>query len=169
VGAKSSITYSRAALLNYTNLTVFRQAVNTGTVDVKFSYAVRTMRWGRSGEYPALLGGKNLQAGDRYIYAYDRGPLARYNAAAIVSDTFVQEPSGAPVNYIRYFHREGVQVGFADGHGRWIADNSAHQLRDLDTAYTGFIQDMRQITEDVWDALDGDVGYQVYSYVSRLY
>jgi hypothetical protein len=28
---------------------------------------------------------------------------------------------------------------------------------------------MRNITEDVWDALDGDVGYQVLNNVSNLY
>lgn len=167
-GPASSISYQRAVLLNYTNLSVFRQAVKAGTVDVKFSYAVRTMRWARSGDYPALLGGQSLQAGDPYIYSYDRGPLARYRAA-LVSDTFVQEPSGAPKSYIQYFHREGLNVGFADGHGRWVADNSGNQLRNLPVAYTGFIQDMRTITEDIWDALDGDVGYQTVNYVSNLY
>jgi prepilin-type N-terminal cleavage/methylation domain-containing protein/prepilin-type processing-associated H-X9-DG protein len=168
-GAPNSISYLRALALGYNNLGTFRNAVRAGTVDVKFSYAVRTMRWARTGDYPALLMGVSATAGDRYIYSYDRGVLAKFPAASLASDTFVQLATGSGQNYIRYFHREGLNVAFADGHGRWVADNSANQLRNVELNYAGFIQDMRNITEDVWDALDGDVGYQALNNVSNLY
>lgn len=158
----SHISYNRAVALGYLNVSTFQSAIDNGTMGVKFSYAVRTMRWARNGDSPALLFGKTLQVGDPYIYAIDQGPLVRYPAAAIISDTFAKE--SGKVSPIRSFHVDGLNVGYADGHGKWVGDNNARHLRDLEVYRPEVTDQMRFYGEDIWDALDGDIGYQHPAY-----
>lgn len=160
--AANHISFARAELLGYLNLPTFQSAIQNGTVSVKFSYAIRTMRWARNGDSPALLFGQPLQVGDPYIYALDRGPLVRYPAAAILSDTFAKE--SAKISPIRSFHVDGLNVGYADGHGKWVGDNNFRHLRDLELFRPEVTDQMRFYGEDIWDALDGDIGYQHPAY-----
>ncbi len=156
---------NRAITFGYNNLATFRQAVHNSTIDVMFSYATRTVRWGANTQYPALLKlNETLSLHDRYIYAIDQGPLARYPNAAIVSDTFAKATGATALNPIHYFHRDGLNVGYAAGHARYVGDNDAKQLYNLSTVLPVSTEPMNNYSEDIWDALDGDIGHQPATY-----
>jgi prepilin-type N-terminal cleavage/methylation domain-containing protein len=140
-------------------------------MDVKgwLSYGVRFKRWADNGHRPALV---ETTLPDRalYLYSFDRGPLAKYARVSIISDMFQQDPfqGGANhINWIGFYHREGVNVGYSDGSAAWVLDKNS-QIASLRTLYPNRINEMRPITEDVWDSFDGDIGYNSSNYVYGL-
>jgi prepilin-type processing-associated H-X9-DG protein len=83
---------------------------------------------------------------------------------------FQQDPfqGGANhINWIGFYHREGVNVGYSDGSAAWVLDKNS-QIASLHTLYPNRINEMRPITEDVWDSFDGDIGYNSSNYVYGL-
>jgi prepilin-type N-terminal cleavage/methylation domain-containing protein len=140
-------------------------------MDVKgwLSYGVRFKRWADAGHRPALV---DTLLPDRalYLYSFDRGPLAKYARVSLVSDMFQQDPfqgGASDRNWMGFYHGDGVNVGYSVGSASWVLDKGS-QIANLRTLYSNRINEMRPITEDVWDAFDGDIGYNSSFYVSGL-
>lgn len=81
-----------------------------------------------------------------------------HHTLAIVSDDFSSrfnkyDPQG------KYHHEDLYNVGYTDGHVESILD-PAHQVINLIPNYYWTSDNMRNklISEDVWDAFDGDIG-----------
>jgi prepilin-type N-terminal cleavage/methylation domain-containing protein/prepilin-type processing-associated H-X9-DG protein len=173
IGNRSLTNRQRWYGMGFANPETFNNTVKTNTYDAYGpSYVFRGQRWygssssGAAGQ-PALLGGASLQRFDRYIYSFDRGPLRRYVTAALLSDSFLQGPNeplgsaAAGTNSIIAYHRLGVNVAFSDGHGEWVPDTESQIARlPFNATFNYFVAPMNNQTEDIWDALDGDMGFQ---------
>ncbi len=155
------------ALGYFSNAATFRQRVNAGTVDNFYSYAVRFKRWDDNGQRPALSP-VALNARDPYLYNFDRGALATYPRVALISDTFLQNLSWAPgTNYTAFYHQDGLNTAYSDGSAKFVFDRGG-KIKKLPTTFSSGFDTMRARTEDVFDALDGDIGYDPFAYVDNL-
>jgi prepilin-type N-terminal cleavage/methylation domain-containing protein len=161
------VTRRRAIAVNQFDSGRFRQAVDNASGDVLLSYGTRTKRWRHDMQQPALLRGATLANLERYISSFDRGPLAKYARVSLVSDSFQQRPSEVAVNFINFYHADGLNVGYSDGSASWVPDKNS-QISNLIFNFGAQIDENRMITEDIWDAFDGDIGYQPFAYVYGL-
>jgi len=151
------------------NMELWRKDIGTGNIwDGGWSsYAVRFKRWHSGGHRPPLKFGETAVEDELYLHNFQTDILAKYPNVALMSDTFYQV-SGSDPNWIEYFHLNGVNVGYGDGHGEWLADVD-DQIKSLGSAWGFAVRDMSQIAADVWDAFDGDIGYHNgYFFVENL-
>lgn len=155
---------SYAVSHGYFEPATFRSLIDAGTEYMYASYAHRLNRWtsdngGPPG--PALLGGAALASKEPYIYSFDRGALAANPGAALLADSFYQDANNTPVNAINYYHTDGLNVGYADGHVQWLEDRNS-QISYLKVNYASTSMYRMSWKEDViWNAFDG-LGYSAY-------
>jgi hypothetical protein len=184
VGSVSRTNLQRWEQLAYNKVATLQTAVQNNTYDAYGpSYCYRGNRWyGNNGApspagQPALNGGATIIRFDPYIYSFDVGPLRRHSAVALIADSFVQGSSilgsgNADINAMTAYHRDGLNTGFSDGHAAWVPDTGSQIRTLIARAGLGYqIKGMTNEAEDVWDALDGDRGYQAvtHNYVKDLY
>jgi prepilin-type processing-associated H-X9-DG protein len=86
----------------------------------------------------------------------------------LIADAFNYDTPSAPIPQGLYHHRVGYNVAYTDGHVRWIPDPQMKVSTGLYANYPASILWENHISEDVWDAFDGDIGYQPYTWVSGL-
>jgi prepilin-type N-terminal cleavage/methylation domain-containing protein len=151
----------------YANQEKFKQQIDAGSADNFFSYAVRFKRWANNGGQAALVAG-TLTTNSRYLYNFDKGPLATYPRVSLISDTFMQTLSWVPGrNFSDFFHEEGVNTAYSDGSVIFKFDRGS-KIKNLPVTNPTAIDVLRANSEDVWDALDGDIGYDPFTYVDNL-
>jgi prepilin-type N-terminal cleavage/methylation domain-containing protein/prepilin-type processing-associated H-X9-DG protein len=145
----------------------FKQSIDNGTIDSFFSYAVRFKRWGNNNGQAALMSG-TLSYYSTYLSNFDRGPLATYPHVALISDTFMQRNSWVTgANYSTFYHGDGLNTAFSDGSATFIADRGG-QLQKLPVTLPSEISVLNPESEDIWDALDGDIGYDPYAFIDKI-
>jgi len=71
-------------------------------------------------------------------------------------------------SYLNFYHRDGVNVVYGDGHARWVADKN-DSIMNYGPIANLPLRFMRGGEEDIWDAFDGDIGNAEYNYVSQLW
>ncbi len=162
------LSKSRAVALGYfANQPLFKQRVQAGSIDSFFSYAVRFKRWNDTGQRPALYP-TTLNSGERYLYNFDKGPLATYPRVSLITDTFLQNLSWVPgTNFSAFYHQIGLNTAYSDGSAKFIYDRGG-KIKNLPNSFASGFDTMRARTEDVFDALDGEIGYDPFSYVDDI-
>lgn len=149
--------------LGYKNAATFKAALDAANLSAWGSYVVRINRWKIDGGITTAALDTGLTGGGQYLSNIDKPPLSRFSAAAILADTFEQVPNNFPVNWIEYYHREGLNVGFADGHVQYKADTGGYirLLRTNVPTTTIYIHNYQ--SEAVWWAIDGGRGRANYA------
>jgi len=163
----------------YHNLATLENALRTNTEDsFGLAYGFRGQRWygtnttGPAGQ-PALLGGATLNRWQPYLSSLSSGVLGKYSEASLVADLFTMGTSvigsTATKGSIDFFHVIGLNTGYTDGHVDWVPDRG-QQIRSLPLrlSLSHNIGAMAPNSEDLWDALDGDLGFQSVNYVQGL-
>jgi len=159
-------TRSYGVARGYFDRATFRSLIDAGANLMWASYAHRLNRWtadgGAQGARPALLEGAALASREPYIHSYDKGALANYPAAALFSDTFLQDHNTAQ-NTINFYHIDSVNVGYADGHVQRLKDVN-RQLGLLKALYPGqHFYRMSYREDTIWNAFDGGIGHASYA------
>jgi prepilin-type N-terminal cleavage/methylation domain-containing protein/prepilin-type processing-associated H-X9-DG protein len=155
---------SRAISTGYNNRSAFRAAIDNNSISIWSSYNVRTNRWVQDGGGPSTPAlSTALASHQNYLYNFEKLPLSRFSAAAIISDTFTQPSSAAPFNWMQYYHREGMTVGFADGHAKYLDDTNKQIFSLRSTNPSIQIGRMDWRAESIWWALDGGRGLANYA------
>jgi prepilin-type N-terminal cleavage/methylation domain-containing protein/prepilin-type processing-associated H-X9-DG protein len=145
----------------------FKQQIDASSADNFFSYAVRFKRWANNSGVPALAG-VNFTTNQQYLYNFDKGALARFPRVALISDTFLQTPAWVPgTNWSAFFHGDGLNVAYSDGSATFKYDRGG-QIKNLPKTHPGAMDVLKANSEDIWDALDGDIGFDPFTYVDNL-
>jgi prepilin-type N-terminal cleavage/methylation domain-containing protein/prepilin-type processing-associated H-X9-DG protein len=162
------LTKKRAIQMGYyADREKFKVAIDTGTIDSFFSYAVRFKRWGNNNGIAALAPGQ-LNYYSTYLYNFDKGPLAVYPRVSLISDTFMQRNSWVTrTNFSTFYHGDGLNTAFSDGSATFINDRGG-QLKKLPVTLPSEISVLNPESEDIWDALDGDIGYDPYAFIDKI-
>ncbi|MBI4028721.1 MAG: type II secretion system protein [Verrucomicrobia bacterium] len=149
----------------------FRKLIDSGQ-DTLSSYFYRGSRWCWAGNRPAH--GPALNTFDPCYNRIDQPPCTSstcggpHNVLALIADTFYYDLGWQVLAQGFYHHQVGYNVAYTDGHVRWVSDPSQLVSRGLMANYGAWIGQLDHRSEDVWDAFDGDIGYQYNLYVSGL-
>jgi len=144
----------------------FRARVESPTLafNVRISYLYRATRWvndnGTTGR-PAW--GDQPATGERYLYHVDIRPPGAPAGIALFSDDFSSWSNWKAQG--QFYHAVGYHAAYLDGSARWNPDSE--QQMHL-AAESNFMLLMKGRTEDLWDALDGDLGNTGFNFVQNL-
>jgi len=133
----------------------------TVSVNAFPSYLFRGQRYHR--RKPAW--GEDPGDGQRYLYHFEKLPPGAPGTLSLLSDDWSRwTDNWAPQG--QFYHGEGYNVAYTDGHGRWIADRDRKiHNRGLEFAS---LSTLSGEAEDIWDAFDGDIGNAGYTFVTGL-
>jgi len=150
----------------YSKITNATVTSNNGTYA---GYLFRGVRYHR--DWPAWRPAVEpvASAYDRYLYSLEVMPPGAPGTLAFLSDDWSSrlnnwDPQG------RFYHVEGYNVAYTDGHGSWVGDPDRLIDARGDASNGGYssFHLLNGATEDVWDAFDGDIGNAAFNFVFGL-
>lgn len=141
----------------------FRFEVDRGYIDFWIHYQYRGTPWSGNGQ-PAW--GPALTDASAYIFRIDVLPgSASASNLSIITDPFYKLALSITKNesQANYYHSFGFNVGRLDGHAAWVPDGGEKVLASMDPGgvYAGSVTELEQLreqSEDIWDAFDDDAG-----------
>jgi prepilin-type N-terminal cleavage/methylation domain-containing protein/prepilin-type processing-associated H-X9-DG protein len=172
------------------SVAAFKNSINNYSVTFTgfLGYMYRGVRWGWStGQFPSWGPDPAVANGGGYWGSYlthiDRIPRRNDNgrppsSLALISDDwswlgntgFGAGDTGWQTTQARYYHRDGFNVAYTDGHARWVNDKRNQIITHGTTgplATSSFTQ-LHQVVEDVWNAFDNDLGTDYTNYIQKI-